>query len=114
MTYAELDVLSDAVAEGLAVLGVRPGDAVGLQLPNIPEFVVAYFGILKNGAVVVPLNPLLKAREVAYCLGGSRARALITWTQRRPTVGRSSPPRAPTPRPSCSPRAPPACRRARS
>ncbi|MGW3353008.1 long-chain-fatty-acid--CoA ligase [Nonomuraea rubra] len=80
MTYAELDVLSDSVAEGLAVLGVRPGDAVGLQLPNIPEFVVAYFGILKTGAVVVPLNPLLKAREVAYCLGGSRARALITWT----------------------------------
>ncbi|MEV4471860.1 long-chain fatty acid--CoA ligase [Nonomuraea sp. NPDC049504] len=80
MTYAELDALSDAVAEGLAVLGVRSGDAVGLQLPNIPEFVVAYFGILKTGAVVVPLNPLLKAREIAYCLGNSRARALITWT----------------------------------
>ncbi|GAA2216201.1 long-chain fatty acid--CoA ligase [Nonomuraea monospora] len=79
MTYAELDALSDSVAEGLTALGIRPGDAVGLQLPNIPEFVVSYFGILKAGAVVVPLNPLLKAREVAYCLGNSRARALITW-----------------------------------
>ncbi|MFC4119796.1 long-chain-fatty-acid--CoA ligase [Nonomuraea zeae] len=80
MSYAELDALSDAVAEGLAARGIRPGQAVGLQLPNIPEFVVAYFGILKAGAVVVPLNPLLKAREVAYCLGNSRAGALITWS----------------------------------
>ncbi|MFG1949451.1 long-chain fatty acid--CoA ligase [Nonomuraea sp. NPDC048826] len=79
MSYAELDQLSDSVAEGLIALGARPGDAIGLQMPNIPEFVVAYFGILKAGAVVVPLNPLFKAREVAFCLGSSRARALITW-----------------------------------
>ncbi|MFC5822117.1 long-chain-fatty-acid--CoA ligase [Nonomuraea harbinensis] len=79
VSYAELDELSDSVAEGLIALGARPGDAIGLQLPNIPEFVVAYFGILKAGAVVVPLNPLLKAREVAFCLGSSHARALITW-----------------------------------
>ncbi|MCK2215896.1 long-chain fatty acid--CoA ligase [Actinomadura sp. ATCC 31491] len=79
ITYAELDELSDSVAEGLATLGVRPGQAVGLQLPNIPQFVVSYFGILKVGAVVVPLSPLLKAREVAYSLRGSDARALITY-----------------------------------
>ncbi|GIH95145.1 long-chain fatty acid--CoA ligase [Planobispora siamensis] len=79
MTYAELDASSDAVAEGLAALGVQPGDAVALQLPNIPQFVVTYFGILKAGAVVVPLNPLLKAREVSYSLRNSLARALVTW-----------------------------------
>jgi long-chain acyl-CoA synthetase len=79
MTYAELDAASDAVAEGLTGIGVGPGNAVGLQLPNIPQFVVAYFGILKAGGVVVPLNPLFKAREVAYCLRHARARALVTW-----------------------------------
>ena len=72
MTYAELDAASDAVAEGLTGIGVGPGTAVGLQLPNIPQFVVAYFGILKAGGVVVPLNPLFKAREVAYHPGRLR------------------------------------------
>jgi long-chain acyl-CoA synthetase len=79
MTYGELDAASDAVAEGLTAIGIRPGEKVALQLPNIPQFVVAYFGILKAGGVVVPLNPLFKAREVAYCLRHSTARALITW-----------------------------------
>jgi long-chain acyl-CoA synthetase len=79
MTYAELDSLSDALAAGLVEFGVRPGEAVGLQLPNIPQFLVAYFGILKAGAVVVPMNVLLKSREVAFYLSDSRARLLITW-----------------------------------
>jgi long-chain acyl-CoA synthetase len=50
-----------------------------LQLPNIPQFVIAYFGLLKAGCVVVPLNVLLKAPETAYQLGNSRSKALITW-----------------------------------
>jgi long-chain acyl-CoA synthetase len=79
MSYAELDALSDAFATGLAGLGLRPGDPVGLQLPNIPQFLVAYFGILKAGCVVVPMNVLLKSREVGYYLSDSGARALITW-----------------------------------
>src|SRR5690349_16684511 len=78
-TYAELAAASDRVAEGLVSTGIRPGDMVALQLPNIPQFVVAYFGIRKAGGVVVPLNPLFKAREVAYCLHHAKARALITW-----------------------------------
>ena len=56
-----------------------PRDAVALQLPNIPQFLIAYFGILKAGAVVVPLNVLLKAPEVAFELADSEAAALITW-----------------------------------
>jgi long-chain acyl-CoA synthetase len=79
MTYGELDVLSDRLAAGLAAGGIRPGDAVALQLPNIPQFLIAYFGILKAGAVAVPLNVLLKAPEMAFQLGDSSAKMLITW-----------------------------------
>jgi long-chain acyl-CoA synthetase len=79
MTYAQVDALSDQLAAGLQEHGLRPGDAVGLQLPNLPQFLVAYFGILKAGAVVVPMNVLLKAPEVAFYLGDSNARAFITW-----------------------------------
>ena len=79
MTYAQVDVLSDQVAAGLQEQGLRPGDGVGLQLPNLPQFLVAYFGILKAGAVVVPMNVLLKAPEVAFYLGDSNARVFITW-----------------------------------
>ncbi|HUJ66661.1 MAG TPA: long-chain fatty acid--CoA ligase [Acidimicrobiales bacterium] len=80
MTYSELDALSDRLARGLRREGLRRGDAVGLQLPNLPQFLIAYFGILKNGSVVVPLNVLLKAPEIEYHLSDSGARALITWS----------------------------------
>ena len=59
LSYAELDAASDRVAAGLRAAGVRRGEAVGLQLPNIPQFLVTYFGILKAGAVMVPMNVLL-------------------------------------------------------
>ncbi len=78
MTYAELDAASDRVAANLRRHGIEPGIAVGLQLPNIPQFLMAYFGILKTGGVVVPMNVLLKAPEIAYTLGDSDARAVIT------------------------------------
>jgi long-chain acyl-CoA synthetase len=79
LTYRELDVGSDWVAASLVAAGVKPGDPVALQLPNIPQFLVSYFGILKAGAVVVPLNVMLRAPEVAFHLGDSGARILITW-----------------------------------
>jgi long-chain acyl-CoA synthetase len=79
MTYAELDAASSRVAVGLARRGLRPGDAVGLQLPNVPQFVVAYFGILRAGCIVVPMNVLFKAPEAAHVLRDSGARMLITW-----------------------------------
>ena len=56
LTYRELDQASDRVATALAVAGIEPGDRVALQLPNIPQFLVSYFGILKAGGVVVPLT----------------------------------------------------------
>jgi long-chain acyl-CoA synthetase len=79
LSYAELDAASDRVALALRQLGVLPGERIGLQLPNVAPFLISYFGILKAGAVVVPLNVLLRAREVAFHLGDCRARALITW-----------------------------------
>ena len=79
LSYAQLDELSDRLAASLTAGGLAPGDRVGLQLPNIPQFVIAYFGILKAGGVVVPMNPLLKAPEIAFQLENSGARALITY-----------------------------------
>ncbi|MDT7577966.1 MAG: long-chain acyl-CoA synthetase, partial [Pseudonocardiales bacterium] len=77
LTYAELDDASARLAVLLADRGVRPGGAVGLMLPNTVEFAVAYFAILRSGAVVVPMNPLLKAREVEYYLTDSGAGLLF-------------------------------------
>src|SRR6202789_3851964 len=79
LSYAQLDELSDKLAANLTAAGLAIGDRVGLQLPNIPQFVIAYFGILKAGGVVVPMNVLLKAPEIAYQLEDSGARALITY-----------------------------------
>ena len=79
VTYAELDAASDRFAAGLARRGLVAGDAVVLQLPNLPQFAVAYFGILKAGCVAVPMNPLYKAGEVGYVLRDSGARLMVTW-----------------------------------
>ncbi|OLR92259.1 long-chain-fatty-acid--CoA ligase [Actinokineospora bangkokensis] len=79
VTYAQVDALSGRVATALRGLGLRPGDKVAVHLPNVPQFLLAYFGALKAGLVVVPLNPLLTATEIAYHLTDSDSRALITF-----------------------------------
>jgi long-chain acyl-CoA synthetase len=79
LTYRQLDQASDRLAGSLTAIGIKPGDPVALQLPNIPQFLVSYFGILKAGGIVVPLNVMLRAPEVAFHLGDSGARVLITW-----------------------------------
>jgi long-chain acyl-CoA synthetase len=76
-TYAELDEQSGQFAAGLSVAGLEPGDVVALQLPNVPHFLTAYFGTLKAGMVVLPLNPLLMAPELEYHLGDSSAKMLV-------------------------------------
>ena len=75
LSYAQLDQYSDFVAAALAQRGIGPGDKVALTCPNLPYFTIAYYGILKAGAAVVPLNVLLKGREVAYHLKDSDAKA---------------------------------------
>jgi long-chain acyl-CoA synthetase len=77
LTYRELDERAGRLAAVLRSRGVAPGDRVGLMLPNVPAFAVAYHGILRAGAVVVPLNVLLKEREVAFYLADSGARMLL-------------------------------------
>jgi long-chain acyl-CoA synthetase len=79
LTYRQLDQASDRLAANLAAAGIRPGDRVALQLPNIPQFLISYFGILKAGAVAVPMNVLLRAPEIAYQIEDSKALVLITW-----------------------------------
>src|SRR3954470_14207690 len=79
LSYRALDRASGLVAGLLRSHGVEPGDRVGLMLPNVAYFPVVYFGILRAGAVVVPMNMLLKEREVAYYMADSDARALLVW-----------------------------------
>jgi long-chain acyl-CoA synthetase len=79
ITFADLDASATRVAAGLHAMGIRAGDHVALSCPNIPWFPIAYFGILKAGAAVVPLNVLLKAREIAYHLKDSDAQALLAF-----------------------------------
>jgi long-chain acyl-CoA synthetase len=79
LTYADLDRHSARVAALLADLGVRAGDRVAVMLPNVAQFAVIYYGVLRAGAAVVPMNPLLKEREVAYYLTDSQARLCFAW-----------------------------------
>ncbi|GAC1400867.1 MAG: long-chain fatty acid--CoA ligase [Ktedonobacteraceae bacterium] len=79
MTYHQLDAASNKFANALINAGIQPGQKVALMMPNIPQFVICFYGIAKAGATVVPLNVLLKAPEVAYHLGDSDAVMLIVW-----------------------------------
>jgi len=77
--YGLLDNASQRVAAMLKSKGVGRGDSVGIMLPNVPYFPAIYYGVLRAGAVVVPMNVLLKGREVAYYLSDSQAKLLFAW-----------------------------------
>src|SRR2546426_10103786 len=77
LTYAELDRLADRFAAGLQSLGVRKGDRVALLLPNCPQFVIAFYGALRAGAVVVSCNPLFTARGLHHPLEDSGTEAPV-------------------------------------
>ncbi len=79
VTYAQLDGASAHLAGLLAERGFQPGDRVGVMLPNVPHFPIVYYGILRAGGTVVPMNVLLKEREVAYYLEDSGAKLLFAW-----------------------------------
>jgi len=80
LSYADLDRASARLAGWLRDLGIRPGDRIGIMLPNVPDFAVAYYGALRAGAAVVPMNVLLKQREVAHALSDSEAALLLAWS----------------------------------
>lgn len=75
LSYAQINEAANKVANGLKQVGIKPGDKVAISCPNLPEFPIVYFGILKAGAVVVPLNVLLKKDEIEYHLRDSDSKA---------------------------------------
>ncbi|MGI8749963.1 MAG: long-chain-fatty-acid--CoA ligase [Thermoleophilaceae bacterium] len=79
VSYAALEEGSARMAAILKAKGVGPGDRVGIMLPNVPYFPVVYYAVLRLGGVVVPMNPLLKGREVKFYLGDSGAEILVAW-----------------------------------
>ncbi|MGJ9412690.1 long-chain fatty acid--CoA ligase [Aeromicrobium sp. CF4.19] len=79
LAYAQVNGAANQVANLLVSRGIQPGDKVALSCPNLPYFTIIYYGILKAGATVVPLNVLLKGREVAYHLDDSDAKAFFAF-----------------------------------
>ncbi len=79
LSYGLLDERSGQLASLLTDRGLESGDRVGVMLPNVPEFPVAYYGVLRAGGIVVPMNVLLKRREIAYYLEDSGAKLLLAW-----------------------------------
>ena len=75
VTYAQINEAANKIANGLKSKGIRPGDKIALSCLNLPYFPIIYYGILKAGAVVVPLSVLLKREEVEYHLKDSEAKA---------------------------------------
>jgi long-chain acyl-CoA synthetase len=78
LSYRQVKEASDHFAAGLQAMRVRRGDRVALLLPNSPQFVIAYYGILKAGGVIVPLNPLYTERELAFHINDSGAEIVVT------------------------------------
>ena len=79
LTYAELDEPHGPGGRLAAARGIEPGDRVGLMLPNVLGFPIVYYGVLRAGATVVPMNPLLKAREIEHYVADSGAKVVFAW-----------------------------------
>ena len=79
LTYSQLEGATAQIAGMLKATGVEPGDRIGVMLPNVPYFPIVYYGILRLGAVVVPMNVLLKKREVGFYLTDPGAKVLLAW-----------------------------------
>jgi long-chain acyl-CoA synthetase len=79
LSYAELEDRAARLATLLVEHGLEPGDRVGVMLPNVPEFPISYYGVLRAGGVVVPMNVLLKRREISFYLEDSEAKLLLAW-----------------------------------
>ena len=90
LTYSQLRDAAGRAASLLSSAGVVPGDRVAVMLPNVPAFPIAFYGALGAGATVVPMNPLLKNREVAYYLGDSGAKVLFAWHEAAVEAGKGA------------------------
>ncbi len=90
LTWADIQAGARRVAGMLKQKGVGPGDRVGMVLPNVPPFPVIFYGAVSIGAVVVPMNPLLKAREVKYYLEDSGASIVFAWKDMAEEAGKGA------------------------
>jgi long-chain acyl-CoA synthetase len=86
LSYRALNEAANRFAQALLHLGLQPGDRVALMLPNCPQFLIAFYGALKAGAVVVAINPLYTPRELEYQLNDAEAGILVTLSKFYPTV----------------------------
>lgn len=91
LTYGELRARADAFAAALRGLGVVPGDRVAIMLPNLPQTVVAFFGVLKAGAIVVMTNPLYVEREIEHQMNDSGAETMVAIDILYPRLARALP-----------------------
>ncbi len=85
-TYKQLDGMADRFASALMARGIAKGDAVALLVGNTPHFVIAYHGILRAGAVVVPINPIFTPNEIVYILANSEAKAVVSVSPLHPVL----------------------------
>ncbi len=86
LTYQQLDALADRFAAGLQQMGVKKGDRVAIYLPNCPQFIIAYYGTLRAGGIVVPCNPLYVARELEHQLNDSGSETIVALSKLYPVV----------------------------
>ena len=90
LTWSDVQEGAQRVAGMLRSKGIGPGDRVGMVLPNVPPFPVIFYGALAVGAVVVPMNPLLKGREVKYYLEDSGASIVFAWKDMAEEAGKGA------------------------
>lgn len=88
VTYGEYEEASNRLAAALADMGIKKGERVGLMLPNCPQFIIGYFGIMKAGAVYLPISPMLAERELEHFLDYTEAETLITSEATAPLVAK--------------------------
>ncbi len=91
LTFKKMDELTDCLAAGLAALGIKKGDRVGIFMPNTPQFVIAYFGILKAGGVVVAINPLYSPREIEHQAQDAGIELILAMGDHYPTIKQAQP-----------------------
>lgn len=91
VTYKEMDAITDRIAGALAAMGVKKGDRVGIFMPNTPQFVMAYFGILKAGGVVVATNPLYTPPEIEHQSNDSGVELMFVMTNFYKTIKAAQP-----------------------
>jgi len=91
VTYKEMNAITDAIAAGLVDMGVKKGDRVGIFMPNTPQFVMAYYGILKAGGVVVATNPLYTPPEIEHQANDAGIEVMFVMTNFYKTIKKAQP-----------------------